>query len=173
MLHQVSACPFDEVEAAIRLAAERNNAKLLTAGRLGPGDAEGFHAIVFPLDIPGCEALLRADPRFSAFLPCRIAAYPIEGHVHLLALAPRQFCRILDRPDLTGIAQAVEDRLSNILQIAATLPESERLVKKAFSGIGATEANISMVATIPQRIDAKGSKVEDLAGIGSHDSQGG
>lgn len=173
MLHQVSVCPFDAVESAIRLAAEMHGATLLPAGRLG--DPQTAHALVFPLDIPGSGALLRADPRFSAFLPCRVAAYPIEGHVHLLALAPRQFCRILDRPDLADLVQKLEDRLSDILQTAAAVPESEPAVKKAraFSGIGATEANISMVGTIPQRIDAKGSKVEDMAGTGSHDSQGG
>jgi hypothetical protein len=40
-------------------------------------------------------------------------------------------------------------------------------------GLGATEEQISARATLPQRIDCKGSKIEDLAGTGEHDSQGG
>ena len=41
------------------------------------------------------------------------------------------------------------------------------------SGIGATEKQIDMKDTVPQRIDPKGTKVEDLAGTGEHDSSGG
>jgi hypothetical protein len=41
------------------------------------------------------------------------------------------------------------------------------------SGIGATEAEIDMKDTVPQRIDKKGTKVEDIAGTGEHDSSGG
>ena len=45
--------------------------------------------------------------------------------------------------------------------------------ERKLSGIGATEENIDARATIPQRIDRKGTKVEDLAGTGQHDSPGG
>jgi hypothetical protein len=41
------------------------------------------------------------------------------------------------------------------------------------SGIGATEDQIDMRDAVPQRIDRKGTKVEDLAGTGEHDSAGG
>jgi len=40
--------------------------------------------------------------------------------------------------------------------------------------LGATEDEVDMKDTIPQRIDPKGhDKVEDLAGTGEHDSKGG
>jgi hypothetical protein len=39
--------------------------------------------------------------------------------------------------------------------------------------IGATEEQVDMRDTVPQRIDKKGRKVEELAGTGEHDSQGG
>jgi hypothetical protein len=42
-----------------------------------------------------------------------------------------------------------------------------------FSGIGATEDQMDARATIPQRIDSRGTKVEDLAGTGQQDSPGG
>jgi hypothetical protein len=40
-------------------------------------------------------------------------------------------------------------------------------------GIGATEDQVNMRNTIPQRIDRFGTKIEDLAGTGEHDSGGG
>jgi hypothetical protein len=44
---------------------------------------------------------------------------------------------------------------------------------RKLSGIGATEDQVDMRATIPQRTDGIGTKVEDLAGTGSHDGSGG
>lgn len=44
---------------------------------------------------------------------------------------------------------------------------------RKLSGIGATEDQIDMRGTVPQRIDRLGTKVEDLAGFGQHDSSGG
>lgn len=41
------------------------------------------------------------------------------------------------------------------------------------SHIGATEDQVDMRDTVPQRIDRKGTKVEDEAGTGKHDSAGG
>ena len=41
------------------------------------------------------------------------------------------------------------------------------------SGIGATEDQMDIRGAVPQRIDKKGSKIEDLAGTGEHDSAGG
>jgi hypothetical protein len=40
-------------------------------------------------------------------------------------------------------------------------------------GLGATEDQVDMRDTIPQRIDNKGTKIEDAAGDGKHDSSGG
>ena len=56
---------------------------------------------------------------------------------------------------------------------------SDRLVIESkehhqeLSGIGATEKQVDVKDTVPQRIDKKGTKVEDLAGTGEHDSSGG
>jgi len=38
---------------------------------------------------------------------------------------------------------------------------------------GATENQMNMAGTVPQHMDRKGTKVEDSAGTGEHDSQGG
>ena len=53
---------------------------------------------------------------------------------------------------------------------------TETVVRKhdrKLSGIGATEDQMDIRATIPQRIDNKGTKIEDEAGDGSIDSSGG
>jgi len=39
--------------------------------------------------------------------------------------------------------------------------------------VGATEAKVDMKDTVPQHVDNKGTKVEDAAGTGEHDSLGG
>ena len=39
--------------------------------------------------------------------------------------------------------------------------------------IGATEEQVDMRDTVPQRIDKQGHKLEDIAGTGEIDSQGG
>jgi hypothetical protein len=39
--------------------------------------------------------------------------------------------------------------------------------------IGATEDQVDVRDTVPQRIDRHGHKVEDMAGTGEHDSAGG
>jgi len=41
------------------------------------------------------------------------------------------------------------------------------------SSVGATESQVNMDATIPQHTDDKGTHVEDIAGVGGHDSLGG
>ena len=44
---------------------------------------------------------------------------------------------------------------------------------RKLSGIGATEEQVDMRDTIGQRIDQKGTKVEDEAGTGQIDASGG
>jgi hypothetical protein len=44
--------------------------------------------------------------------------------------------------------------------------------ERKLSGV-ATEDQVDTAHTVPQRIDKHGTKVEDLAGTGEHDSSGG
>lgn len=48
-----------------------------------------------------------------------------------------------------------------------------RKSEQKLSDIGATEEQVDMRDTVPQRIDKKGTKIEDLAGTGEHDGSGG
>ena len=45
--------------------------------------------------------------------------------------------------------------------------------QQQLSGIGATENQVDMKDTVGQRIDNKGTKIEDQAGTGEQDSPGG
>jgi hypothetical protein len=58
--------------------------------------------------------------------------------------------------------------MGNAMQPAAPGGHDRKL-----SGIGATEDQVDMRDTIPQRNDRFGTKIEDLAGTGSHDGSGG
>jgi hypothetical protein len=56
----------------------------------------------------------------------------------------------------------------------AAAPEKDpKTSQQKLSGIGATEDQMNARATVPQRIDSHGTKVEDLAGTGEQDSPGG
>ena len=48
-----------------------------------------------------------------------------------------------------------------------------RKLRKAVGHIGATEDQVSMVGTLPERVNRCGTKLEDIAGTGQHDSLGG
>jgi hypothetical protein len=45
--------------------------------------------------------------------------------------------------------------------------------KASDSSAGATENQMNMAGTVPQKVDRKGTKIEDTGGTGEHDSQGG
>jgi uncharacterized protein (DUF302 family) len=120
------------------------------------------------------SALLLADIRFAAYLPCRIAAWSQGGAVTLAVASPKEACRLLNRPDLERTAEPLEQLLTRILEEAAKpMTHAAATVPHATSGIGAVEGQMSARGPIPQRIDRCGTKIEDLAGTGEHDSAGG
>jgi len=41
------------------------------------------------------------------------------------------------------------------------------------ASVGATESKVDMADTVPQHVDDRGTRVEDIAGTGEHDSLGG
>jgi hypothetical protein len=120
-------------------------------------------------------ALLAADIRISAFLPCRIAAYSEGGRTVLASASPLDLCRPLNRADLAPLLTPLEGLLRRIMEsAAASRAAAAAAVAGAHTGgLGATEDQMSVRGSIPQRIDCKGTKVEDLAGTGTYDAQGG
>lgn len=172
---------LDDLEPVLRRAAQSHGAAVLTCVHLGQalrehGVKTSQDAVIFAICHPELyAALLEADIRFSAFLPCRIAAYREEDGLTLQTVAPREFCRILGRPDLEGMAATLEGSLHQIMQDAAqpVAAAAQAAPAARCRGLGATEEQMSLRGPLPQRIDKRGSKIEDLAGTGEHDSQGG
>lgn len=172
---------LDTVETALRRAAHRHGATILGVQAAGQvlrekGAQVGRDARVFSLCHPELSAaLLEADARTAALLPCRVAAYEEGGQVTLAAMSPAEFGRLLNRPDLVQFAGPMETLLLEILEEAARFEPAAAPAPAGVrrGGIGATEEQVSMRAPIPQRIDCRGTKIEDLAGTGQHDSPGG
>ena len=168
---------LDQIEAGLRVVAERHGGDVLAVSHVGrllhaDTDLKGTEAIVFTMCFPSLyTALLRSDIRFAAFLPSRIAVCTV-GHgsgSFLEAIPPKEYCRLLHRPEVEPLAAALEDTLRAVMEEAAhgqhwTVAPGEH---------GSTEDQVNMRATLPQRIDCRGTKVEELAGTGVPDTQGG
>ena len=180
MLQVTSRNRLSAVEPALLQAAQRRGLNVLSVVHVGQllQDVEprpDQDAVVFTVCRPDLSAaLLAADIRFANFVPCRIAALERQGVVTLEAMSPDEICSILGRPDLAPLAAPLERFLMEILEEAAG-PSMGAQATAAARGLGpgATEGMVNARASIPQRIDCKGSKVEDLAGTGQHDAQGG
>ena len=114
--------------------------------------------------------LLSADNRFAAFLPSRIAARAQGGATFLETISPKEFCRIIHRPELEPLTVPLEAALRAIMEeVAVPMAQSAA----AHAERCPTEDQINMRAALPQRIDCRGTKVEELGGVGGHDAQGG
>jgi hypothetical protein len=102
----------------------------------------------------------------AAFLPSRVAVC-VRGEGALLeTVSPRECCRLIHRPDLDNLAAPLEDTLRQVMSEAGA--HQPQPVEHA-----ATEDLVNMRAAVPQRIDCRGTKVEELAGTGLHDAAGG
>jgi len=181
MLQIRSTVRFEEIEVVLRTAAQMHNSNVLVVSHLGTShqeeSAEGpREAFVFTL----CHtklytAMLAAEIRFAGFLPCRVAAWADAGGVMLEAMTPSEYCQILGRADLVPLAAPLEKTLHDILE------EASRPLAAAARGRpgarpstwGATEDQVNMRAALPQRVDCRGTKVEEEGGTGAHDAPGG
>jgi len=181
MLQIRSSVKLDEIESVLKSVAHRHHAGVTVVSHLGqPHQGHAAtgprEALVFTFNHPKLQsALLAADIRFSGFLPCRVAAWPHENGVMLQALTPSDFCGILERPDCAAEVAPLDQVLRGILEDASQ-PLASTARRRPEAGVstwGATEDQVNMQATLPQRIDYRGTKVEDEAGTGKHDSSGG
>jgi len=163
---------LNQIEIGLRMAAERHGGSVLAVSHVGhllrpEHGLEGADAVVFTLCFSGLyAALLRSDIRFAAFLPSRIAVCAKGGGVFLETISPREYCRLLHRPEVEPLAESLEDTLRLVMEETAH-------PRHGADEHRATEDQINMRAALPQRIDCHGTKVEEMAGTGVHDSQGG
>jgi uncharacterized protein (DUF302 family) len=181
MIQVNSKRPLQEVERAIALAAQHHDGSVLSITHLGElvdgGKASGaWDAIVVTI----CQselykALLVADIRFAAFLPCRIAALSCRDNVLLEAVSPIDFCRLLERDDLGALILPLETALRGIMQEAAAPVHAKTVAASADTHrpYGATEDQVNMRLALAPRIDCRGTKIEDLAGTGVPETLGG
>jgi hypothetical protein len=165
MLQIYSTQPMERIEAALRVAVERRGGHLLAVSRFGqfvPGNAVALTVCFTELYAP----LLAADVRFAGLLPCRVAVCPKGDGWLLETIAPGEYARLLNRPDLEAGSAALDRMLRAVMEDAAHGQGRD-------VGHAATEEQINMRAAVPQRIDCHGTKVEELAGTGAIDAQGG
>lgn len=174
MLQVHTTGKLEQAASGLRLSAERHGGSVLAVTHAGhllgsePG-LGGADAVTFTLCFADLYApLLRADIRFAALLPSRVAVWTKGESVFLEALSPRDCCGLLHRPEMEPLAVALEDRLRVVMEEAAHRPAGA-----GAGGHRATEELVNMRAALPQRIDCQGTKVEELAGTGTHDAPGG
>jgi uncharacterized protein (DUF302 family) len=172
MLQIRSTVALEDLEAVLRPVAQRHNVSVTVVSQLG----QQREAFVFTL----CQsklysALLAAEIRFAGFLPCRVAAWQDSGGVVMEAMTPTEYCRLLGRADLEPLAAPLETVLREILEGASRPLTASARVRPGThpSAWGATEDQVNMRYALPQRIDCRGTKVEDEGGTGSHDAPGG
>src|SRR5664280_1869320 len=102
MLYAHSSMKLPEVEGAIRRAGLRHEAHLLAVSHMDhvfAADPDKPHpsVVIYTLCQPQLyAALLAADLRFAAFLPCRVSATAVADGIELHAIAPREFCHLLN-----------------------------------------------------------------------------
>jgi uncharacterized protein (DUF302 family) len=177
MLQIRSVHRLEHIEAVLRQVAQRQGASVLSVTHLGQClSDQALDPLVFTLwHSELYAALLAADARFAAILPCRIAACSGADGVTLAAVSPRDCCRLVDRADVDPLTEKLETVLCRIMKEAA-LPLAAAAAARpgsSPSALGAVEDQVNMRAALPQRIDCRGSKVEELGGTGTHDSLGG
>jgi uncharacterized protein (DUF302 family) len=181
MLQAHSANPLAEVEVALRRAAERQGAGvhkgIHVAELLQDHDAHpSADAITFTLHHPRLYSMLLAsDVRFATLLPIHVAAYVDAEGTKLEAVSLSELVRTLGRAELETLAAEADLETARILEgasarVAATHAGGPH---KMHWALGATEDQMNMRGTIGQRIDNRGTRVEELAGTGQMDSPGG
>jgi len=176
MLQIRSTHGFHATETRLRMATELAGGSVLAVTdmdallRMGTagGPAEPAAAMALTLCFTDLYApLLGADIRFAAFLPVRVAVCERTGGTFLETISPGEYCRILQRLDLEPMAMRLEERLRSVLERAAVSAPAFAEPHQA------TEEQVNMRAALPQRVDCHGTKIEDLAGTGVVDAQGG
>ena len=95
----------------------------------------------------------------------------------MVSIIPNNLTPLQERIDFG--AEIGQDHITTTREaaMAATRQAEAVLLPKSpdrkLSGIGATEDQMNVRGAIPQRIDKKGTKIEDMAGTGEHDGSGG
>jgi hypothetical protein len=111
-----------------------------------------------------------------------------EGNVRRIIVKDERGHTYVEIPlTVASIGVIAAPVLAAVGAIAALVAKFDIVVERAPAGatppgpgspatdasVGATENKVDMHDTVAQRVNAKGTKLEDLGGTGTHDSQGG
>ncbi len=108
----------------------------------------------------------------------RIIVRDEHGHTFVEIPVTVGVAGVILAPVLAAVAAMAALIASFSLVVERTVPPGTAGASSSQAGatdpsVGATENETDMAATVPQRVDGSGTKVEDIAGTGEHDSQGG
>jgi uncharacterized protein (DUF302 family) len=181
MLQVRSPHRVEDTKLSLRRAVERRGAgvQVLNPADVFPRTSSRLHpdlTIFLIVHHQVYHELLAADVRLVASLPWRIAVWKDGDGAILASESPREWRRLTDRPGLAPLLESVEASLLELMQEAALSPvATHHEPAKAAPEVArkSTEEQVNMRGAVPQRIDRRGSKVEDLAGTGKHDAPGG
>lgn len=178
MLHVTTTRRLDELEPALCRAAQHHDMRVLAVTHLGrllaPETRSAKDMFVFTVCHTAMySGLLAAEQRLATILPCRIAARMDGETVVMETLSPREFCRFLGRDDLDALAAPLENLLQQVMEEVAHPVAAAAGAAKGDYTLGATEGQMNVRGALPQRMDCRGTHVEDLAGTGHHDAPGG
>ena len=117
------------------------------------------------------QALLAEELERRQIAPPAIAPPEVDT-VSLFAALRRRFCREPAQP-LPSCQEAAAPKPQIIREPITDTDSRTRQPRRGAGNVGATEDQVSMVGTLPERTNGRGTKIEDLAGTGQHDSLGG
>lgn len=104
----------------------------------------------------------------------RIIVRDDHGHTFMEIPLTVAAVGVIAAPVLAAVA-AIATLVSNfeIVVERAAPPANQPALPATGTSAGATEEKVNMAATVPEHVDKKGTKLEDIAGTGQHDSLGG
>lgn len=179
MIQVKSTYTLEQIESAICRAAQHHGARVVSTTRFRPllsGESSApERAVTFTLvHTEIYRELLDADVRFASLLPCRIAALQHGDGVMLETISPASFSSLLEGASSPRWIAPLETLLREIIEEMAEAPSiPAQKARSAASTLGAREGQGRMAGSIPQRVDALGTKIEDIAGTGKVDAPGG
>lgn len=104
----------------------------------------------------------------------RIIVRDDHGHTFMEIPLTVAAVGVIAAPVLAAVA-AIATLVSSfeIVVERAAPPANQPASPATGTSAGATEEKVNMAATVPEHVDKKGTKLEDIAGTGQHDSLGG
>lgn len=125
------ATSVEALDQALRAAAQNHKFGILNVTDLqGKLQEKGFPfgstCLVYDVCNPAAASeVLTRQLEVSSVLPCRIALFERDGHLHLSTLRPTALIAHFGVPELTTAATTVEQELTAILEEAADTTRRE------------------------------------------------